>query len=448
MERPSGPAIVVGSSKSSKQEWDARVDRGTATKQELPQQPIISTMNGSSVKSSLRHIRLGLRRQPPISAARALKNAMLQNPHVVPKSAGKEKEKGREKDKENDSGEKRFKDSEKENGNKRNQLEWKHGEESEILDTFIAIPTTTTHSFHLSATNTTQLSQLSSNNSNNNSEYNTKMLSCSDKCQKNVFGIECTHDEKSNSGIFDKSGKSELSSPFRGLKKCRLSSLKIDVSLSTQTLDKDDDEMRKEINEISNLGLIAGKKPGGVRSQAHYDRAGINSPSSAISLPKPLYRLGIIGRGSSAIIYKSILLKSLQLCAEKVIVVTDPSKRVQMMSELQSLKKTVVGDNKGSVNRCLNIIGLLDIVSNPINGTISICLEYMNGTYVRPYKNYISDEPHYFIICFSFSVLFFFILFYNFILLIDHFFPFFFNSYIILTFVTKYLSVTTLPINS
>ena len=118
-----------------------------------------------------------------------------------------------------------------------------------------------------------------------------------------------------------------------------------------------------------------------------------------------------------------------------------------MMSELQSLKKTVVGDNKRSVNRCLNIIGLLDIVSNPINGTISICLEYMNGTYVRPYKNYISDEPHYFIICFSFSVLFFFILFYNFILLIDHFFPFFFNSYIILTFVTKYLSVTTLPIN-
>ena len=397
MERPIGPAIVAGSSKSSKQEWDARVDRGTATKQELPQQPIISTMNGRSIKSSLRHIRLGLSRQPPISAARALKNAMLLNPHVIPKSAGKEKEKGREKDKENDSLEKGIKDSEKENGNKRNQVECKQGENgnkrnqveckqgeaSEVLDTFIAIPMTTTRSFHLSATNTTQLSQLSSNNSNNNSENNTKILNHSDKSQRNFFGIDCTHEEKSNSGTLNKSGKSETSSPFRGLRKCRLSSLKIDVSVSTQTLDKDDDDMRKEINEISNLGLIAGQKPGRASSQAHYDRVGINSPNSAINLPKPLHRLGIIGRGSSAIIYKSILLKSLQLCAEKVIVVTDPSKRVQMMSELQSLKKTVLGDNKGSGNRCVNIIGLLDIVSNPINGTISICLEYMNGTYVR-----------------------------------------------------------------
>ena len=383
MERPIGPVIVAGSSKSSKQEWDARVDRGAATKQELPQQPIISTMNGSSVKSSLRYIRLGLSRQPPISAARALKNAMLLNPHVIPKSAGKEKEKGREKDKENDSLEKGIKDSEKENGNKRNQVECKRGEASEVLDTFIAIPTTTTRSLHLSATNTTQLSQLSSNNSNNNSEHNTKVLNHSDKSQRNFFGIDCTHEEKSNSGILNKSGKSEASSPFRGLRKCRLSSLKIDVSVSTQTLDKDDDDMRKEINEISNLGLIAGQKPGRASLQARYDRVGINSPSSVINLPKPLHRLGIIGRGSSAIIYKSILLKSLQLCAEKVIVVTDPSKRVQMMSELQSLKKTVLGDNKGSGNRCVNIIGLLDIVSNPINGTISICLEYMNGTCVR-----------------------------------------------------------------
>ena len=403
MERPPGPTIVPGASRNGKQEWNGRFDRGVATKQELPQQPIIATMNGSSVKSSLRHTRLEIKRQPPISAARALKNAMLLNPHVTPRTAGKEKEKenerekdreknrelvGKYKDKANEIEKERMGDKDGGEIYKRNdQSERKDGEESKILDTFVIIPTMTTQSFHLSATNTSYLSQLSTNNSNYNSECNTKRLNSNDELKRNILGIDvAVHDEKSETELFDKSGKSEGSSPFRGLKKCRLSSLKIDVSGSIQIVDKDDDDIRKEINEISNLGLIGDKNPA-ITSRACYKRDGINTSSCSSNIPKPLHRLEIIGRGSSAIIYKSILLKSLKVCAEKVIVVTDSSKRIQMMSELQSLKKIVLGDSKNNVNKCINIIGLLDIVSNPLDGTISICLEYMNGSYVPAVEN-------------------------------------------------------------
>jgi serine/threonine protein kinase len=59
------------------------------------------------------------------------------------------------------------------------------------------------------------------------------------------------------------------------------------------------------------------------------------------------------------------------------MVVADTSKRLQIMRELKSLKKTMV-DQNGS-NKCVNVVSLLDVVSHPKEGTLSICLEYMNG---------------------------------------------------------------------
>ena len=89
----------------------------------------------------------------------------------------------------------------------------------------------------------------------------------------------------------------------------------------------------------------------------------------------PLKRLDLLGRGSSSNVYRSIYLKNLTLCAEKVIVSADPAKRLLLLRELESLKKSV----KRGQDICPNIVQLLDVVSNPTDGTLSICLEYMNG---------------------------------------------------------------------
>ncbi len=89
----------------------------------------------------------------------------------------------------------------------------------------------------------------------------------------------------------------------------------------------------------------------------------------------PLKRLDALGRGSSAVVYRAVYLKTLTVCAEKVIVASDPNKRLLLMRELESLKKSV---RKGQES-CPNIVKLLDVVSNPTDGTLSMCLEYMNG---------------------------------------------------------------------
>ena len=82
----------------------------------------------------------------------------------------------------------------------------------------------------------------------------------------------------------------------------------------------------------------------------------------------------VLGRGSSAVVYKAIILDSMIVCAEKVVVVSDPSKRSQLVHELKALKAAVNGDVK-----CPYIVRLFDVVPNPVDGTLSVCLEYMDG---------------------------------------------------------------------
>ena len=55
----------------------------------------------------------------------------------------------------------------------------------------------------------------------------------------------------------------------------------------------------------------------------------------------PLKRLCGLGRGSSSYVYRTIMLDSLEVCAEKVVVVHDKRKREQILRELQILKKAV-----------------------------------------------------------------------------------------------------------
>ena len=138
----------------------------------------------------------------------------------------------------------------------------------------------------------------------------------------------------------------------------RMSTLKIDVNEGGNTpAPGKDDAKKRETREMD----------------SYIDRGLDGSFNAAY----PLCRLELLGRGSSASVYKAVLLRSLTLCAEKVVVVADYSKRTQLLRELQSLKKTLV--DKDGRTRCANVVSLLDIVPNPRDGTLSICLEYMDG---------------------------------------------------------------------
>ena len=79
-------------------------------------------------------------------------------------------------------------------------------------------------------------------------------------------------------------------------------------------------------------------------------------PSSAAQLAAPsalsafsLCRVDFIGRGSSASVYKSVLLNTpyVKLCAEKVVAAGNPSKRIQLIRELESLKFSLISSKAG-----------------------------------------------------------------------------------------------------
>ena len=95
----------------------------------------------------------------------------------------------------------------------------------------------------------------------------------------------------------------------------------------------------------------------------------VNSKSSI----HKLYRLHRVGQGSSATVYKSIFLANLQIVADKVIAGRSKEKRTFLSREIEALRTT------GFMNdQCPSIIQFLDYIPHPQDGTISICLEYMD----------------------------------------------------------------------
>jgi serine/threonine protein kinase len=143
-----------------------------------------------------------------------------------------------------------------------------------------------------------------------------------------------------------------------------MNSLKIDISSSiglNHSLDGDDDDDDSVHTLQSNQSSI----------QLHK-----NHPKHHRYAIYPLRRLELLGKGSSSHVYKTIYWKSCTICAEKVLVSSDPSIRTLFIRELESLKKTITESGK---KLCANIVHLLDVVPNPRDGTISLCLEYMDG---------------------------------------------------------------------
>lgn len=315
--------------KHKRLEWDGRTVQDGILKQELPQPPRLKTMNGAAIKSTFQHLGTQVRKAP-LSILRPQRDSALSSPASV---STREKNHYQEFKSAGSSG--RF----------------SHIRTNDLQCEIDGVPLTLTASSNLSLLTPTS-------------------CKASDK-----IDVRNSYDSKYNSKSSDDDDQStgENFSPLVAVPRGRLSSLQIDISASIQSIDNDEFEMRRQLYDLADSGLSNPKHSG---RETNLFRDNLNG--SDPSLPKPLCRLEVIGRGSSAIIYKAILLKSLSLCAEKVIVVADSSKRIQMMSELESLKKTVRDRNGRS--RCENIISLLDIVSNPKDGTISICLEYMNGT--------------------------------------------------------------------
>ena len=112
-------------------------------------------------------------------------------------------------------------------------------------------------------------------------------------------------------------------------------------------------------------------------------RAGTSERRAQLALAAyPLKRLDLLGRGSSAYVYRSIMLDSLTVCAEKVVVVGDSSKKVQLMRELESLRKAIQKDKSKTAEDLQPssfVVALLAVIPNPADGTLSICLEHMDG---------------------------------------------------------------------
>ena len=95
-------------------------------------------------------------------------------------------------------------------------------------------------------------------------------------------------------------------------------------------------------------------------------------PNSASSF-SPLLRLCVIGKGSSAAVYKSILLQDLSIVADKVIAGHSKDKRLQLTREIDSLRKMGVINGK-----CPYIVQFIDVIHNTHDATMSLCLEYMD----------------------------------------------------------------------
>lgn len=177
--------------------------------------------------------------------------------------------------------------------------------------------------------------------------------------------------------------------------------------------DEEDHHNRSEhssLNSSQNLELSIPHHPMKESSNRVYL---VNKDINAVHKTKlylsfPLKRLYALGRGSSSIVYKTLKLTNLKIYAEKVLVVSDPVKKKQIIREIESLrsmfshnmtqnnnnnpaftspfsspekptKLTELMTPKGIHPNCQYIVELYDVLQNPVDGTLSLCLEYMNN---------------------------------------------------------------------
>lgn len=92
----------------------------------------------------------------------------------------------------------------------------------------------------------------------------------------------------------------------------------------------------------------------------------------------PLKRLSVLGKGASSTVYKSIYYPTMTIVAEKVVVIGDSQKRIQLCREVELLKSMLCSDDDDSEgNKAL--VQLIACFANPVEHTVSLCLEFMNS---------------------------------------------------------------------
>jgi serine/threonine protein kinase len=68
--------------------------------------------------------------------------------------------------------------------------------------------------------------------------------------------------------------------------------------------------------------------------------------TSSHEMAYPLKRLDKLGKGSSSYVYRTIMLDELTVCAEKVVIVNDIMKKIQILRELEILRKALTKETK------------------------------------------------------------------------------------------------------
>ena len=95
---------------------------------------------------------------------------------------------------------------------------------------------------------------------------------------------------------------------------------------------------------------MRGAKEGGLNTPKHaYSKAAAEIDAlieDCSNIAYPLKRLDTLGRGSSSYVYRTIMLDTLTVCAEKVIIVGNKGKRLQMLRELDILRKAMKKETK------------------------------------------------------------------------------------------------------
>lgn len=307
----SGPT----SNKSKKLQWDARFADGLFTKQQLPLRQKFISMNGSVVKSSLSHLGVKSKKQPFIT-----KNGRNEKKECVKEGltvdaltdSDRDRERGREEGKMHDDKDSKTRKVRRSVKDPKSALGLRNiSFQSEPLNTEIEIS--------------------DSKNRNDEEYYDSDVYENDDDISIDSNNHHNGYNDSSDNRKFSTKtvllSSEKLLSPSQNIPSLsKLSSLEIEVSESIQTMDKEDYEMKKEIYEMSTMNLNNNSKRApkvntlfGVKKTFPFWDDLEGSSGGPSDLPSVLCRLEFLGRGSSAVVYKSVILKSLTLCAEKVI---------------------------------------------------------------------------------------------------------------------------------
>lgn len=140
----------------------------------------------------------------------------------------------------------------------------------------------------------------------------------------------------------------------------------IQLSLDVPSSHSDDDYFLEDSHSEAQKGSdSASVKPISIRSTTI---ASIPTTASSLST---LYRIKMIGKGSSSTVYKSIQLSDLSIVGEKVIAGRTKEKRIALTREIESLRKNLA-------DKCPYIVKFISCFHNTQAASVSVCLEHMD----------------------------------------------------------------------